>query len=365
MLNQWEVLEITLRGGAFGIALVLAIVLVLAQPGSRTRRLASLFIFSVGIYVLIISDLTQNLLVAVAPLGITIAIWSTVFFWWFAASVFDDRFQWRWWRFAPAIILPVLYFWRNAIDESVLTTLLSNMHIFLNGLLFADAFRLAVMNAGDDLIDPRRRFRIVMATSVALFGMGIAIVDFVKLDDVLPQVLFLFHASAIFVLNVLFGAWLLLAPDALLADAPTQKPKPAAAPANGVRAADKPIFDKLMAKMEEGSWRREGLSIAQLAEEVETPPHVLRRIINQEMGYRNFSSFLSQWRIAEAKKALSDPERARDQIVQIALEVGYGSVAPFNRAFKDSLGVTPSEFRKAAMESENADANSGEMADQS
>ena len=361
MGSDLDILEIALRGAAAGISLLLAIVMFCAQPKSRTRRLAGLFVFSVGVYVLVASDMTQRLFVGAMPLVTTLAIWGTVFFWWFAASLFDDRFQWRWWRVAPAIILPAFYLWRTWMGEGFFTTLLSNIHILLNGLLFADALRLAVMNAGDDLVDPRRRFRIVMAASVALFGMGIAAVEFMEHDDLLPEGLLLFHACAIFALNVFFGAWLLSAPDALMADATAEEAKPTALASlpNGLRAADKPIFDKLMGKMEEGTWRREGLSIAQLAAEVETPPHVLRRIINQELGYRNFSSFLSKWRIAEAKKVLSDPVRARDQILQIALEVGYGSVAPFNRAFKDALGVTPSEFRKAAMESANAEANAG------
>jgi AraC-like DNA-binding protein len=35
-------------------------------------------------------------------------------------------------------------------------------------------------------------------------------------------------------------------------------------------------------------------------------------------------------------------------VLSIALEVGYGSIGPFNRAFKARMGMTPSRFRKAA-----------------
>jgi AraC-like DNA-binding protein len=33
-------------------------------------------------------------------------------------------------------------------------------------------------------------------------------------------------------------------------------------------------------------------------------------------------------------------------VLTIALEVGYGSIGPFNRAFKERFGVTPTEYRR-------------------
>ena len=35
-------------------------------------------------------------------------------------------------------------------------------------------------------------------------------------------------------------------------------------------------------------------------------------------------------------------------ILTIALEAGYGSIGPFNRAFKQRMGMTPTEYRAAA-----------------
>jgi AraC-like DNA-binding protein len=32
-------------------------------------------------------------------------------------------------------------------------------------------------------------------------------------------------------------------------------------------------------------------------------------------------------------------------VLSIALGCGYGSIGPFNRAFRDRLGMTPTEFR--------------------
>lgn len=31
------------------------------------------------------------------------------------------------------------------------------------------------------------------------------------------------------------------------------------------------------------------------------------------------------------------------------MDLGYGSLAPFNRAFRDATGTSPSEYRRAAI----------------
>jgi AraC-like DNA-binding protein len=72
----------------------------------------------------------------------------------------------------------------------------------------------------------------------------------------------------------------------------------------------------------------------------------LRRLINQRLGYRNFNAFLNNHRIEEAKAALADPAQAAVPVITIAMDAGFQSLGPFNRAFKAMTGVTPSEYRK-------------------
>ena len=52
----------------------------------------------------------------------------------------------------------------------------------------------------------------------------------------------------------------------------------------------------------------------------------------------------------EAKAALASPEQARIPILTIAMDVGYASLATFNRAFKSEEGITPSAYRADALE---------------
>ncbi len=76
------------------------------------------------------------------------------------------------------------------------------------------------------------------------------------------------------------------------------------------------------------------------------PEYRLRRVINQQLGYRNFNAFINRWRLDEARAALADPARRALPVLSIALEAGFQSIGPFNRAFKTSTGLTPTEFRK-------------------
>lgn len=97
-------------------------------------------------------------------------------------------------------------------------------------------------------------------------------------------------------------------------------------------------------------WRQEGLSIGTLANEVQVPEHVLRRLINGHLGHRNFSAYVNAHRIEAALKILADPARARTSVATVAFDHGFGSLGPFNRAFKGATGETPTEWRAKALE---------------
>lgn len=356
MIEEFADIETILRGGAAGVSLLLAITLGAYGQRSQTSLLAALFCVSTSIYVLIsgaaMVPLPRPVLVPLAVL----AIWGTVFFWWFGASLFDDNFRWRWWRFAPLVLMPPFFLGRvfGLFDGVVASTLLY-IHLLVNALLFADVLRLAISNAADDLVDPRRRFRVVISVVVAVFGISIAIAEMTETTRELPDWIVTFQAAAIFALNLLFGAWLLSPRTSLFL------PETAGAPILArsehgwteqgpqVPPGDRPAYERLMALMDDGVYREEGLSVASLAEKVGVPEHQLRKLINGALGFRNFSSFLNARRIEDAKVELADGDNARKQILQIALDLGYGSIAPFNRAFKLATGQTPTEYRKSAL----------------
>lgn len=94
-------------------------------------------------------------------------------------------------------------------------------------------------------------------------------------------------------------------------------------------------------------WRREGLTIGALAQAAGMPEHRLRQIVNGVLGFRNFTAFINERRIAAAKAILVDPEHDRMPISAVAYDLGFGSLGPFNRAFKTATGVTPTQWRRS------------------
>jgi AraC-like DNA-binding protein len=55
---------------------------------------------------------------------------------------------------------------------------------------------------------------------------------------------------------------------------------------------------------------------------------------------------MNSFRLDEAKTALADPQRRALPVLTIALDAGFQSIGPFNRAFKDATGLTPTEYRR-------------------
>ncbi|MGI9250821.1 MAG: helix-turn-helix domain-containing protein [Pseudohongiellaceae bacterium] len=96
-------------------------------------------------------------------------------------------------------------------------------------------------------------------------------------------------------------------------------------------------------------YREAGLTIAMLAKKLAMPEYRLRAFIHKQLGFRNFNAMLHKYRIEDAGVVLSSREQKHLPILTIALTVGYQSITPFNNAFREIKGVTPSEFRKNAI----------------
>jgi AraC-like DNA-binding protein len=88
--------------------------------------------------------------------------------------------------------------------------------------------------------------------------------------------------------------------------------------------------------------RRAGLSRTRLAER-------FRHFLNEPP-----MAYLAQWRLKLAAEKLQSTQAS---VAEIAAEVGYGSEAAFNRAFKRKFGCPPAQFRRR--QSGQADASTG------
>ena len=72
------------------------------------------------------------------------------------------------------------------------------------------------------------------------------------------------------------------------------------------------------------------------------PKFVVARL-NEGVAYLNLQ------KIDEAKAALADSGQKDVPVLTIAMDAGFQSLGPFNRAFKADTGLTPSEFRRLAL----------------
>lgn len=82
-------------------------------------------------------------------------------------------------------------------------------------------------------------------------------------------------------------------------------------------------------------------SRADLAREIGTSENTLSRVINRAFG-KSFPRLLNELRVEDAKRMLHDPAIP---IQVLAFEVGFNSLASFNRVFREVTGDTPSAYR--------------------
>ena len=107
------------------------------------------------------------------------------------------------------------------------------------------------------------------------------------------------------------------------------------------------LIEKIQHKMiDQELYKQEKLTIRQLAAELAEQEYRVRKVINQEMGYRNFIDFTNSYRIKEASNLLIDKTQSNLTVLEIAYKTGFNSIGPFNRAFKQATGLTPTDFRK-------------------
>jgi AraC-like DNA-binding protein len=85
-------------------------------------------------------------------------------------------------------------------------------------------------------------------------------------------------------------------------------------------------------------------SIDMLSGEVGFPRHHITQVININLN-KNFYTLINELRIQEVIKRMVDSEYAHMTLLGIAFDSGFNSKSAFNRAFKQTTGMTPTEFK--------------------
>jgi AraC-like DNA-binding protein len=85
------------------------------------------------------------------------------------------------------------------------------------------------------------------------------------------------------------------------------------------------------------------LNLTELAERLDVHPNILSQVINS-FENKTFYDYINGLRIEEFKNLVADPRNQQYTFLSLAFDCGFNSKTAFNRNFKKSTGLSPSEY---------------------
>lgn len=299
--------------------------------------------FTLSVFCYLLIDSPQVQASFLRSLVLTGSICVPLFFWLLSASIFDDHF-----RFKPTLILWFLlqtiphahHYLLCVVDFPKLVISVLNVVTQATslGFVFA-AIYVAQKTKREDLIETRLRFRnsFILLTAV-LIGITL-IVEATPLNPEVQEILQVVQRFTILGLSTYF---LLNNSDFQTGFFFREVPK-----SKAITSPDPILEEQLMTLLkQEKIYRKEGLTIKELADTMSVQEHRLRRLINGQLDFKNFNDFLNQYRVQEACAILGDASQNQKTVLEIAYSLGYQSIGPFNKAFKEQTNTTPTAYRK-------------------
>jgi AraC-like DNA-binding protein len=346
-----ETTDIVLRTAAVMASLLLA-ALLLSTTRQRPAALpGAFFCFAVASFFITSVPGDASALGSwrypLTALCVTKAAW----FWLFARALFNDEARLRAVHLAIVAAVALVGTWQQLMFLPQFRADAATAWQIVAGFGFESALLLLVVlglheawrGMAVDLVERRRRLRLgFMVAAGAYLAVTLGVQTHNLLLDVSTPMLITRANMMTVAAGCLFAAWFLLQLRSESWLDPTR-----ASPTATLRPAEAAVLAKLERALEVDMIHlQEGLTIGTLADRLGTSEQVLRCVINRGMGYRNFNDFLHEWRIREACEELARPEQARQPVLSIAMNVGYGSIGAFNRAFKARIGMTPTAYRR-------------------
>jgi AraC-like DNA-binding protein len=359
------------RGAVVGLSFLIAGVLLRDRGDSVAARLGAVLVIAAAASVICEAPGFPRPWQSWSLVLLALSCGGTVVFWLWARATFDDDFVLRPWHGALcAVIVGMQLFtagWPAAWPALAQPIDRVLPLLYLSLALLAAAQTLTTWRA--DLVARRLRLRPVVLIGVSAYiAAGV-------LQSLWPgpmasgsmasgsmatasgsSVWSAANAFGLFLLMALAGWGLFRAADPQQASVLLPIAGKISGDSGAMALENKPtaIAPELLRRLQrlmsvERAYRREGLTIGSLSAELGVPEYRLRQLINEGLGHRNFNAFLNGYRIEEAKAALADPAQEQVPVLTIAMDTGFQSIGPFNRAFKAATDLTPTEFRRLAL----------------
>jgi AraC-like DNA-binding protein len=341
-------IDVALRGATVALLMVLAASLFRGFGTVLAGRLAAAFALGSAAHAVTASiGATGPISAMHAPL-IAISTGNVVAFWLFTRALFDETFKLRGWHGLVWAAVAAFSFancmWLAPASGARLSIISVNM-LALGFIALAVAQTISSWSA--DLVEGRRRVRVFIVTAAALYGGLNAVLQISMSGGGSAEFVNVVNSAALAAIVAAISLAMMRVDGADLCPQAREVQPEAGEAVAAEPAADQKLVDALMRLMaDERIYRHDNVTIGTLATKLKIPEYRLRRLINQRLGYRNFNVFLNEHRIAEAKAALADPSQAEVPVITIAMDAGFQSLGPFNRAFKANTGVTPTEYRR-------------------
>ena len=301
-----------------------------------------LFCLAAGGFVIFTSPLIDRLSGAPFLLVRCLSAMGVSAFWLFATSLFSQR------KLGFDLLAPFAALLSLALPAPLLSpaALLVSKIAFdlIEIILIGDVVLFVWRDAHDDLVNARYVLRTPLIAAIALACL---VMTGLKLATLLgfPHGLLRMAQAWISTVLALAGAAAFTQERARLFE--SSRRALGAKPVG--QTPDDAALEKLKSLADTSDlWRRSNLTIGVAADHFKIPEYRLRRIINRRLDYRNFSEFLNERRIELAKQDLRNPAKADLQIAAIAFDLGYASLGPFNRAFREIAKMSPREWRNSS-----------------
>lgn len=370
MMDLAVLADMLLRIGAVTLCIVLTAFIIRDARKEISAKLGVFSAVTLASFLLhSIPGFGDALGIAAVPVQM-LCIFSAIAAWLFCVSLFDDAFRISRTHITVVAVFCALClfqylkyyqifgYWPLMEYEAVFeaTKKMSRTSWFVSLIIYVmkvgmavDMFRVAWSGRHEDLVEKRRNFRFIFVLMVVVVFAIMIIREswLIQSHETLIHISHYTQLAGTFAV-LLYLMWHMFSMDGewVFGTEGSMTERTLAAVEPGPDKHDLLVLEQLV---QEGSLLEQGLTINTLALSAKMPEHRLRRLINQHLGFRNFSDYLNYHRVEAAKGRLSAVEERHIPILTVAMELGYNSLGPFNRAFKERLGMTPTEFRKKAL----------------